>query len=346
MDLKQVLETHIDDKQSAQIGAKIKVEAGAKQQMYELLFGSIAGMVGKVVEYPFDTVKVRLQSQPVNERSFQGPWQCLAQTFKNEGMRGLYQGLTSPVIGSMIENAFLFFAYNETQRLIREYSATPKERMAIRNTNPELLPPLSIQQLCVAGGIAGAFVSLILTPVELVKCKMQVQDAALYDKNAVGSYRGPLTVISDTFKQHGIKGFYRGHLGTFLRESGGGAAWFGTYEFLCRWFQQSTGKKKSELSEGYLMTAGAIAGVAYNFSLFPADVVKSQMQTEEELMALRGVAVRRRSFMEVSRELWRNEGLRGFYRGCGITLFKSAPASAVIFLTYEFLMRNWSALGS
>jgi Mitochondrial carrier protein len=50
------------------------------------------GACAKLFEHPFDLVKVRLQSQPADRPPrFKGPLDCFAQTFKNEGFRGLYR---------------------------------------------------------------------------------------------------------------------------------------------------------------------------------------------------------------------------------------------------------------
>lgn len=56
----------------------------------------IAGMVAEVFEYPFDLAKVRLQAQLLappnaNVTRFDGPLHCLTQTWKEEGVRGLYR---------------------------------------------------------------------------------------------------------------------------------------------------------------------------------------------------------------------------------------------------------------
>lgn len=49
-------------------------------------------MVSKVFEHPFDLTKVRLQSQVLDsEARFNGPLDCLMQTFRKEGIRGLYR---------------------------------------------------------------------------------------------------------------------------------------------------------------------------------------------------------------------------------------------------------------
>ena len=52
----------------------------------------ISGTVGKIIEYPFDTVKTRLQVQPLNgEVAFNGPIECFRHGFKEEGFRGFYK---------------------------------------------------------------------------------------------------------------------------------------------------------------------------------------------------------------------------------------------------------------
>ncbi len=73
--------------------------------------------------------------------------------------------------------------------------------------------------------------------------------------------------------------------------------------------------------------------------LFPesADTIKSKMQTDD----ITGSGSRQ-SFVQVARGIWAKEGVRGFYKGLGITLFRAMPASGGIFLTYELLRRNVS----
>ena len=49
-------------------------------------------MVSKVFEHPFDLCKVRLQTQVLDHTArFAGPLDCLSQTWRNEGIRGLYR---------------------------------------------------------------------------------------------------------------------------------------------------------------------------------------------------------------------------------------------------------------
>lgn len=80
--------------------------------------------------------------------------------------------------------------------------------------------------------------------------------------------------------------------------------------------------------------AGASAGMSYNFLFFPADTIKSRMQT-----APVGGSGQPKTFWQEGKALWNQHGLRGFYRGCGITVFRSAPSSAFIFIVFDGLKR-------
>ncbi|KAI9846448.1 MAG: hypothetical protein M1838_001273 [Thelocarpon superellum] len=285
--------------------------------------GSVAGLVGKVIEYPFDTVKVRLQSQPEGVAlRYQGPLDCFRQSLRQDGVLGLYRGISAPLLGAAIETSSLFFSYRIAQNLLASRFYPPST-------------PLPLSALIVCGAASGAFTSLALTPIELVKCQMQIP--WISSSSSVRA-PGPLAVMASVYRHHGLLGFWRGQVGTLIRETGGSAAWFGTYEgmsILLRTLSPppETGKRRVSLSVSQQMFAGAVAGVSYNFLFFPADTIKSRMQTEE----LGQVAGKQRGFAEVGGALWRQQGLRGLYQGCGITMLRSGPSSAFIFAIYETL---------
>ncbi|KAI9927318.1 hypothetical protein MW887_003705 [Aspergillus wentii] len=296
----------------------------------DMVFGSAAGMAGKVIEYPFDTVKVRLQSQPDHlPLRYNGPLDCFRQSFRADGFRGLYRGISAPLAGAAVENSCLFFSYRIIQDALKAtiYSST------------DSLPFLA---LLFSGAASGSITSLALTPIELIKCKMQIPV-----EGSVTRAPGPMSLIVSVFRQDGLLGFWRGQMGTFIRETGGGAAWFGGYEGVSGLFRAyyspspSANKSTSEsvsLPVWQQMVAGAAAGISYNFLFFPADTIKSRMQTEDMTQA--AVRCERQTFWDAGKALWRQQGLRGMYRGCGITCARSAPSSAFIFSVYEGL-RNY-----
>lgn len=166
-------------------------------------------------------------------------------------------------------------------------------------------------------------------------------------------------IVRDTFHRHGVAGFWHGQFGTFLRETGGSAAWFGTQSAVTRYFQKrqlrkdkSRAETETEMETAACLSsvvipvhqqllAGAFAGMGYNFIFYPADTIKSCMQTQDVKTGdgSKSIPGTRLSFAEVGREIWRTDGIRGMYRGCGITLLRSAPGSALIFYVHDALFR-------
>jgi len=205
---------------------------------------------------------------------------------------------------------------------------------------------LPLSALITCGAVSGAFTSLILTPIELVKCKMQVPLETTGGQ--VVARPGLFTLIGTIYRHDGVKGFWRGQMGTLIRETGGSAAWFGSYEAVSAAFRKARAKldtmplqdassKEDALPIYQQMCAGAIAGMSYNFLFYPADTIKSRMQTED-VAATQGS---KKSFAGVGRALWAQHGLKGMYRGCGITVARAAPSSALIFSIYEGLRRTF-----
>lgn len=81
------------------------------EALKDIIFGSTAGIAGKFVEYPFDTVKVRLQSQPDHlPLRYTGPLDCFKQSVQHDGLRGLYRGISAPLVGAAAETSSLFFS--------------------------------------------------------------------------------------------------------------------------------------------------------------------------------------------------------------------------------------------
>ncbi|MCJ1337611.1 hypothetical protein MMC09_002893 [Bachmanniomyces sp. S44760] len=301
------------------------------EALKDIVFGSVAGIVGKTIEYPFDTVKVRLQSQPNNlPLRYKGPVDCFRKSFRTEGVHGLYRGISAPLFGAAIETSSLFFSYRLAQKALQATLYTSQADST-----------LSLGALVSCGAASGAFTSLLLTPIELVKCQMQVPLTPVSSKKP-----GPLSIIASVYRHHGLLGFWHGQLGTLIRETGGSAAWFGSYEGVSALFRHYDAKGSSispsdtkvvTLPVWQQMLAGATAGASYNFVFYPADTIKSRMQTEEVSEVVNG---RRGTFWAVGKSLYKQQGVKGLYRGCGITVARAAPSSAFIFAIYEGL-RNW-----
>ncbi|KAG5725248.1 Amino-acid transporter arg-13 [Termitomyces sp. T112] len=362
------------------------------------VFGSFAGMVSGVFEYPFDLAKVRLQAQNLSPISgthlprFNGPLDCLKQTWTEEGLRGLYRGLPVPIVGSMAETAALFVAYSGFQDIIRSMTSRSRSEK------------LTIPELGLAAAGAGFATSFVITPIELVKCKMQVQmmnmprrfrppfssfTAALsslpvfssqkhisvFSKNGPSRRQphsttviklppGPLGVVRETVRTHGFLGLWIGHTGTLVRETGGTAAWFVIKEIVADALLRHRKSDQYALSSSKVAPAdtatellpwesalsGAISGAVCVVTFYPADTVKSAMQTEDELRPTGSSTARAaishrnlvtkassQSFTGTLLRMYAAHGLKGLYTGCGMTVARAVPSSGIIFVVYDAL---------
>lgn len=347
-----------------------------------------------------DLIKVRLQTQPFSDPPpgqgkpkgtlYSGPIDAFRSTIRKEGLVGLFRGLSMPIFGATLENASLFFTYNAIQGQIRRLSgqgggASSPSSSGTSSIELDSEAPLSLPQLAIAAAGAGAVTSFVLTPVELIKCRMQVQmvsaEASILAQEAARAAAGgggassggaasstsmtaalnaarrnlpgPVALFAQTVREGGLRSLWLGQTGTLLRETGGGVAWFLAFESTCRWFVKRRQEQqavpgsasgrvtKDDLSSWQLMLAGAMAGVSYNVVLFPADSVKSTMQTQRELAAGSGKPPATLGFLGTLKSIYTTRGLAGLYAGCGITCLRSGPSSALIFLLYNRL-EGWA----
>ena len=76
---------------------------------------------------------------------------------------------------------------------------------------------------------------------------------------------------------------------------------------------------------------GACAGVGYWTAFYPADTIKSMQQTRPDLKS--------KGFIDVFTTVFQESGIRGLYRGWGITALRAAPSHAAIFAIYEYTLK-------
>jgi hypothetical protein len=136
--------SHSMDSSSEVAGNKLQ-EQGL-EALKDIVYGSTAGIVGKFIEYPFDTVKVRLQSQPDGlPLRYKGPLDCFKQSLRQDGFVGLYRGISAPLVGAAVETSSLFFSVRITtsflpgERSNNNSTALPKTSSAEPSSPPQIL---------------------------------------------------------------------------------------------------------------------------------------------------------------------------------------------------------------
>ncbi|KAJ2771266.1 hypothetical protein IWQ57_002291 [Coemansia nantahalensis] len=276
--------------------------------------GTVGGWAQVVVGHPFDTIKVRMQTQP-SPPIYRGGMDCLRATLKGEGAAGLYKGVTSPLAGIGFCNAVVFAANGYLLRLFQANSTEP----------------LTVGQKAMAGGLAGGVMSFLNCPVELLKVRLQTQVSAGPDHKP---YTGVLNCGVRTFQERGLTGLYRGLGITIMRDIPSFWAYFGTYEGLkCAFVYRRTGVADGSQSNGIeQFLAGGFAGIAAWLPAYPQDVVKSRVQMNSKYKSARAAAAA--LLQEARGGNWST-----LFRGFGPTILRAFPANAATFVAYEWTIK-------
>ncbi len=155
----------------------------------ESVAGIVSGFVCRFVEHPFDTLKVQAQTQSSKDGRTLPTSALFRKTISEDGWLALYRGLPSPLICGMGENLILFGIYGNFTRLI--------------HAGPDI--PLYKQFL--GGAVSGGFVSFFMTPVELIKCRMQTTN------ESAPRYQSTWHCFTQTIRSEGLRGLFRGQVG-------------------------------------------------------------------------------------------------------------------------------------
>jgi solute carrier family 25 (mitochondrial carnitine/acylcarnitine transporter), member 20/29 len=235
---------------------------------------------------------------------------CIGKTFRADGLRGFFYGISSPLYSIPVVNAVVFGAYAQANTIFSIES--------------------SFWKGIVSGSYAGLVNTLVVTPVELIKIKMQVQshDASLGTQI---KYSSPWACTRSTLKEEGLRGFYKGGVCTVLREIPGYAMQFASFEATKSMFQRVIGSE--ELSMVHVFVAGMVGGFCCWFFSYPQDVIKTKIQAGHKV-----VKGWDGGMWYLSKEIWRTEGWIGFWRGFSACFFRATIPNGVGFLVNDRVM--------
>lgn len=260
-----------------------------------------------MVGHPFDTIKVHMQTQDPKNPKYRGAFHCLKSIMAKESFRGLYRGMSSPMIGVSVINAIVFGVYGNVQRT---------------SSNPD-----SYMSHFLAGSVAGLAQSIICSPMELAKTQLQLQTHKL----GAAKFNGPTQCISYVYQCEGVRGVFRGLGATALRDVPGFASYFVSFEFLMR--------LKTDPGILYTLFAGGSAGAFSWMFTIPIDVVKSRLQAD-------GMSGDRRMYNGMTdcfRKSYQSEGSAFLTRGLSSTLLRAFPMNAVCFLVVSETLKYWQS---
>lgn len=255
-----------------------------------------------LVGHPLDTVKVHMQTQNHLNPMYRNTWHCLTTIARQESIRGLYRGMSSPMAGVAAVNAIAFGVYGNVQRMTGD--------------------PNGLTGHFLAGSAAGLCQSLICSPMELIKTRLQLQ----HTNPAAIQHKNPFNCLMHIWKTEKFRGVFRGLGITAARDVPGFSSYFLFYELMTR--------NTTNLSAVHTLLAGGMAGTLSWAVTFPIDIVKSQLQAD-------GMSGQNKynGVWDCARKGYREEGMRFFTRGLTSTLVRAFPMNAACFLVVSWTLK-------
>ncbi|XP_057971490.1 mitochondrial phosphate carrier protein 3, mitochondrial-like isoform X1 [Malania oleifera] len=175
---------------------------------------------------------------------------------------------------------------------------------------------------CTVGGILSCGLThTALTPLDLVKCNMQI-DPTKYKSTSSG--------FGVLLKEQGLRGFFRGWVPTLLGYSAQGACKYGFYEFFKKYYSDIAGPEYAAKYKTLIYLAGsASAEVIADIALCPMEAVKVRVQTQP------GFA---RGLSDGFPKFVKSEGALGLYKGLVPLWGRQIPYTMMKFASFETIV--------
>ncbi|CAH1377059.1 hypothetical protein MTP99_018476 [Tenebrio molitor] len=325
-----------------------------KDSVIHLIAGGVAGTVGAIVTCPLEVVKTRQQSSnsgfhhlpqiaqeppggsqttcrtvyPAQRRRL---WtttrhsrpqvvalsgyvtsssntlsivQCLKHIIKYEGPMALFKGLGPNLVGVAPSRAVYFATYSQTKLFWNG-----------------LLPPDSPMVHVCSASCAGFVASTLTNPIWFVKTRLQLD----LNKN---SNMTAFECVRRIYSRSGILGFYKGITASYMGISET-IVHFVIYEaikaeLVNHHTKYSMEKGTRDFFE--FMMAGAVSKTVASCIAYPHEVARTRLREEGN---------RYTSFWQTLTLVFKEEGVRGVYRGLTTQLVRQIPNTAIMMATYE-----------
>ncbi|KAK2176766.1 hypothetical protein NP493_642g00023 [Ridgeia piscesae] len=181
----------------------------------------------------------------------------------------------------------------------------------------------------IAGGFGGICVVLSGHPLDTIKVRLQTMPTP--PPGQAPMYSGMLDCTKKMFLKEGIRGFYKGM----------GAPLMGIAPiFAVSFFGFNVGKAIQQkhpddvLSYTQLFMAGMVAGVFSTSIMAPGERIKCLLQVQQSAATAKYTGP-----VDVVKQLFKEGGIRSIFKGTNATLLRDVPASAMYFMSYEWLQR-------
>ncbi|GAA5928969.1 hypothetical protein JCM3775_006695 [Rhodotorula graminis] len=289
--------------------------------------GAAGGCIAMAVTYPLVNLSTRSQVEAKTKR--ESTRSAVLKVIQRDGVAGLYDGLSSSLVGIAVTNGIYYLCFEEARNLVL------KSRKSSRAT-------LSMLESIFVSAAAGCATSVLSNPIWVVNTRQTVRTTVASDtssgaaaKKVVEKRRTIWQTILDILRSDGPGAFFHG-LGPALILVSNPILQFTLFEQLKNLILRRRALRLTKGSAGAppltdldFFLLGAVTKLFATSVTYPYLTVKARMQ------AGNAVGKSYTSSFDGLRKIVAAEGPQGLYKGIGPKLTQSVATAALLFLAKE-----------
>ncbi|KAF8111288.1 hypothetical protein N665_0076s0269 [Sinapis alba] len=323
--------------QEIHIPADINWEMLDKSKFFVLGAALFSGVSGAL--YPAVLMKTRQQVCHSQGSCIRGAFTLV----RHEGLRGLYRGFGTSLMGTIPARALYMTALEVTK------SSVGSAAVGLGFTDAKA----SAAANAVGGLTAAMAAQLVWTPVDVVSQRLMVQGSSgLVNASRCCNYVNGFDAFKKIVRADGLRGLYRGFGISILTYAPSNAVWWASYSVAQRMVWGGVGcyvckkdgengntiKPDSKTIMAVQGVSAAIAGSVSALITMPLDTIKTRLQVldgeDSNNNGKRGPSIG-----QTVRNLVREGGWTACYRGLGPRCASMSMSATTMITTYEFLKR-------
>eukprot|EP00095_Tigriopus_kingsejongensis_P007993 maker-scaffold269_size230758-snap-gene-0.27 protein:Tk07993 transcript:maker-scaffold269_size230758-snap-gene-0.27-mRNA-1 annotation:"GI19815" len=283
-----------------------------------LLAGISGGVVSTLVLHPLDLLKIRFAVDDGHSAAQQRPQytslrHAFTSIFQQEGVRGLYRGVTPNVAGAGTAWGFYFLFYNSIKTEFQQ-----------GNPRNQLSPGLHMM----AAAQAGVLTLAMTNPIWVVKTRLCLQ----YDAGGPlrpdpsQTYKGMFDGLYKIAKYEGFRGLYKGFVPGLWGVSHGAIQFMAYEELKSSYNLYKEQPIDSKLGTHEYLFFAALSKLFAAITTYPYQVVRARLQDRQSIY---------KGAIDCVRQILRYEGVLGLYKGLTPYLVHVLPNICMVLLIYE-----------
>ena len=272
------------------------------EQSVPLISSSKQGMAGFIAgftatAFTYPLDLVKTRFQSSHYSHYRSSVNAFNSIIKSNGMRGLIVGIEASIIGSSVAWGSYFYLYSAIKNQFR------------LSPNSQLTPSQHLLSSFCAGGIT----QIITNPIWVIKTNLQLNQSTKIVEN-----------INNIYTNRGLIGFWRGILPSMFGVCQA-SIHFMVYEHIKYVLQEKHNRFMTPLE---IISNTIFAKSIAVMITYPYQVMRTRLQH---------IDGEHQKILPLMQTIYKQNGIKGFYKGISINITRIMPATCITFLVYETL---------